>query len=329
MRDACRRQRGDLRPQRVEHLVGDVRGVDVGEADAGGRPADEQCSAGPGGARDDDGRRPDARPLGEEDGVRLVLDVLEAGQVDRRATVLVEDARQQLRQELRVGFVAAEDADRQRPVVVAGEHGRGTGRTGRTRAARPRPARRARRARTRSGRWSAGRRASRTPRARARRHPSRGTTRRGSRRGARCRDTSRRGPSGSARNQPSRRTGRVRYGDAAASTATITASRTSGKAGRVVAEPGDDVERLGETLLADDERTDEPGGDPGDDAGEREIAREAPPVCDERGRDHDRERPERAGPVEEAEERPHAVGQVVEEREDVAFGARSARPGAG
>ena len=168
----------DLLPDRVEHLVRDVRGVDVGQARRR-RDGRVTISAAPGPAvpaTTTVGVFPD--PFREQQRVRLVLDVLESGQVDVRTAVLVEQDASALRQELRVGLVPSEYADRQRSFVVAASISRRAGRSGRVRARRPRPGRRAPRARTPT--WVRVGRPPGEPNVEVderRRHPSRGTTR--------------------------------------------------------------------------------------------------------------------------------------------------------
>ena len=101
----------DLRPEVVEHRVGDARGVDVAEPVPRDRADDEQRRARAGDAGDDDRRHAHAGPLGEQRDVRLVLDLAQPGEVHLRAGVLVEHRPAELGDELRVRLVATEHAD--------------------------------------------------------------------------------------------------------------------------------------------------------------------------------------------------------------------------
>ena len=92
-----------------------------------GDPQDDERGARAGGARDLDVRYVDLGAFGEQRRVRLGLDVLAAGEVQLGATVLVGQPAPRLRQQLRVGFVAAEDAHLQFGVALLGEHDRAVG----------------------------------------------------------------------------------------------------------------------------------------------------------------------------------------------------------
>ena len=118
-------------------------------------------------------------------------------------------------------------------------------------------------------------------------------------------------------NRPSRRVGRVRNGDAAAITATTTATGSDRERRRRVPDAGDDVQALAEAVVLDDERTDEAREEPGDEAGDGEVAGEAPAAGDERGGDDDTDRPERAHREDRFEERLQIVGQTVDELDEV------------
>ena len=117
----ARVQRADLLPEVVEHGVGDVVGIDVGEPRPR-RPGGSTRSAAPGPAvpATTTGGHAHAGAFREQQRVGLVLDVLEPGEVQLRARRPCRASeRQNFDIELRVGFVAAEHADQQRPVVVA------------------------------------------------------------------------------------------------------------------------------------------------------------------------------------------------------------------
>ena len=116
--------------------------------------------------------------------------LLEAGEVELRAALLVEQEPPEAAEELRVGFVATEHPDLERPTRVARRHACAeAGLVGRELDVGGVDAELGERG-LHLRRASAVRRASRTPGAPRRRGPTRARRRRRSRRGRRCRGTS-------------------------------------------------------------------------------------------------------------------------------------------
>ncbi len=127
--------------------------------------------------------------VGEEQGVGLVLDVLQPREVQRRPAVLVEEEAPELGQELRVGLVATEHADAEWPVVVLRDHERAAPRLGVGELDVPRVDPELRRARRRPARASVVHRVIRRSGAPRPRHPTRARWPRTRRSGSRCRGT--------------------------------------------------------------------------------------------------------------------------------------------
>ena len=104
---------------------GIVRVGDVGERVAVGRSGDQQRGPGTGNARGHDIRHVRAGLLRDDLAQCLVFDLLEPGERERRAGVLVEEESPELGDELRVGGVAPVHAEVQwRAVGSVREHDR-------------------------------------------------------------------------------------------------------------------------------------------------------------------------------------------------------------
>ena len=109
-------------PEVGEHVVSDEGRLRVGEHGPVGRPHDQERGAGTRSAGHHDRRDAYRGAIGEEQGVGLVLDVLEPREVERRSAVFVEEEAPEFGEELRVGFVATEHAHAERALIVLGDH---------------------------------------------------------------------------------------------------------------------------------------------------------------------------------------------------------------
>ena len=268
-----------------------------------GRPStgslDEQRGVRPRGARDDDPADAHAGTLGEQQRVRLVLDVLEPGEVHGRARVLVEEAAPDLGDELRVGLVASEDADPERPVCVAGRassvpSGGCVGARSTCEPSMPSSA---------SAALTCARGRAPTGRPEHEVHGGADPPTEHHRGEHRVRIPVPRYSDGQREQEdeqltePAHRSGRG-TGPAVTTTATMTASRTTGNDG--VASPSRvTMSRL--CSRSTSTTTSPPSSaaeEPGDDARDGHVAGEPPAARDERGHDDESERPERAEPVQ-------------------------------
>ena len=141
VRDA--RLRAAPRPA-VQRSASSASVTDAGSTSTSRVPASGACRdqrhARTGGAGDDDGRHAHLGALGEEQRVRLRLDVLEAGRVQGRPAVLVREGAPELRQQLGVGLVAPEHPHRRASPSASRARHRGAGaRLRRAGGARRRP----------------------------------------------------------------------------------------------------------------------------------------------------------------------------------------------
>ena len=120
-------QRGDLLPELVEQRVVDVFAVERGERAPTDRADHEERRSRPRGPGYDHARDAHARVARDQHRVGLVLDLLEAREREPGPRVLVHDEAPELREEARVGLVAADHLHAQRALVVAREHERRAG----------------------------------------------------------------------------------------------------------------------------------------------------------------------------------------------------------
>ena len=122
--DATAPQRGNVGPERGEERVGHVVGIELGELRPRDRAQHEQRGAGTSAPRDHDGGHVDPALRGDQEQVRLVLDLLHPREREPRRRTLVDHRVPDLLQQLRVRVVARDHVDAQRPDLVVGEHKR-------------------------------------------------------------------------------------------------------------------------------------------------------------------------------------------------------------
>src|SRR5258706_266004 len=114
------RSRSSLRPDALQQRRCDGLRCEITQQRSVKAPPDEERCTWPSGPGDHDVWDPNSPVPCEEHLVRLVLDLLDPREEQRRARVLVRDEAPYLRNELRVRLVAPDHLDREAALVVAG-----------------------------------------------------------------------------------------------------------------------------------------------------------------------------------------------------------------
>ena len=118
-------EQAELAPRVDEDGVGHIVAVRLVERHPDDGPLDENGSLRPGLTGDHDVDGLHTSVAGQQRDVGLVLDLLQAGQVERGAQVLIGHEAVGLGEELRVGLVASDDPHGERTLVVLTDHERG------------------------------------------------------------------------------------------------------------------------------------------------------------------------------------------------------------